>query len=142
MKNLVLCSMFFLLGACGGSEDSGANAAQGPAPAAIVEAFRAKGLVADNARDNSGSCTFPDQPESSCVALTTTDQVSIYLWPSSDAAERSATGESCAEPFLRENGGIKCNEVIGSHVLRFGGDIDFPVMDAQPYVEVARALID
>lgn len=128
----VLAALLCLQHGCG-------EAASVPSPAEVVASMKATGLRADNPRDNTGACTFEGQPAQSCDGLTTTDQVSVYLWPSDETAIRFAGSSSCDAPDTARQGGVSCVERIGRYVVKIGGDSDHPVPDAQPYVDAVRS---
>ena len=113
----------------------------GPTPAEIVESIQEAGAEATNPRDNTASCTFAEQPEDSCIGLVTTDQVSVYAWPSEDQANRFAPLADCASPDTPPTGGVRCGETIGRYTILVGNDSDFPVAEAVPYVDAARTAI-
>ena len=113
----------------------------GPTAAEIVESIQEAGAEATNPRDNTASCTFAEQPGDSCIGLVTTDQVSVYAWPSEDQANRFAPSADCASPDTPSTGGVRCGETIGRNTLLVGNDSDFPVADAAPYVDAARTAI-
>ncbi len=71
------------------SSSSSAPAAQGALPQAgaptaqqVVDAFASAGLPVPNPRDNSKNCATLG-----CVALVTTDAISVYTWPDEQSAQ-------------------------------------------------------
>lgn len=110
-------------------------------PNELIEAIRAAGLSVTNARDNTSSCTYETSPQDSCTGLVTTDQVSVYAWPSEDQAMRFTPLSDCSEPEMPTTGGVRCRATLGRYTILIGNDSNFPVPDAQPYVEAAQTLL-
>lgn len=121
--------------------ETGAEAAAGPTATEIIQAIQDAGVPATNARDNTQGCTFGEQPEDSCTSLVTTDQVSVYAWPTADQAMRFTPLSDCSGPDMPSTGGVRCGVSVGHYTILVGNDSDFPVPDAGPYVEAATEAI-
>ena len=89
-----------------------------------IEAIRDAGLELGDERDN----TDGNGPSIGCVAVITTDYVSVYEWPTADDAQEYLTLGAGREhvQFARV-------------VLHLGGDSDFWPFDTEPYIRTVRA---